>query len=294
MNAPPPLFFAVSFVWIGLVVAFGIWRRLRSGKPIVPRIPGGAAFGEAGCSGSVVGRFPASMMSANRCLLVYVADGRLVVTLVFPLSLMPMRPLKNLDFDVAISAVARVTPVRRFWQDMIHIDFVDTDRPSIDLTIKDEIGLFAALGQTRPAWPGNTRELKKGNARGGWRRIFTRVFLCIWGCGFLYGSSTQIASDLAIRAHGLQTTGTLVEFSGKNGVVRYRVAATEYMLASSFGEGMWVVGQTETVIYDRDNPARATEKALLPLVCLMVLPGFIALIFGIFGTRVITFWTRST
>jgi len=292
MHAMPGLLILVPFVWIALVFAFGAWRRARSGKPMVPRIPPGATFGETACSGRALGGLR-RLSGANNCLIVSVDQSRLNVALAFPFSLFPMPGPGALEVDVPLSEIARVTPGRRLWQDVLTIEFVDTTRPGIELVLRDEAGFVAALGSdlARRTQQFAPRPLRQGKAGPRLGARIGRVFVCIWGVGALVGSGIGLSADLTVRAHGVATTGVLIAFQGKQGIVRYRVDGVDYTMISNSGRGTWVPGQTETIYYLRNDPAHAIEGGSLPFLALFALAGLITLAFGVFGPRLIPGWS---
>jgi len=187
----------------------------------------------------------------------------------------------------------RVTPGRRLWQDVLTIGFVDADRPDIELMLRDEAGFVAALGPdpARRAQQFAARPLRQGKAGPRLRSRIARVFLCIWGAGALIGSGIGLSADFTVRAHGVATTAELIEFQGKQGVVRYRVDGIDHTMISNFGRGSWVPGQTETVYYVRDDPSHAVEAGNLGFLALFAVAGLIALVLGLIGPRLIPGWS---
>jgi hypothetical protein len=282
------LFVMVPPVWIGLIIAYGVWQRVQTGKPVAPRVPPGAAFGETMCSGRVLRGLLARIGGANNCLIVSVDRGRFVVSLAFPFNLLPIPGLGALDIDVPISTVARVTPGRRLWQHVLRIDFTDINRAPVELVVRDEARLVAALGP-RLVQPGADRALQsKSGARLSTR--FQRLMLTIVGAGLLIGGGAGVFSDLAVRAHGITTTGVAVGFSGKQALIRYQVDGMPYVMESHIN-GAWKIGETETVIYLRDNPAQAIEGANLLIALLFMAAGLILLSFGLWWGRLIPGWS---
>jgi len=278
----------VPFVWIGLIIAFGVWRRVQSGKPVAPRVPPGAAFGETMCSGRVLGGMLARLGGANNCLVVTVDRGRLGVSFAFPFNLLPMPGFGALDIDLPVSAIARVTPGRRLWQHVLRIDFTDLNRKPVELVVRNEAGLVAALG---PGFvrPDADRPLQSKSGRRLSTR-FSRVVLCIWGTAFMIGSGVGVAGDLAVRAHGRSARAVMIGFANRQAVLRYQANGVYYTMPSHFN-GAWKMGQTETVFYLPGNPAQAIEGGMLPLEALMMLVGLTVLIFGLIGGRLIPGWS---
>lgn len=282
------LIILVPLVWIGLFIAFGVWRRMQSGKPVAPRVPDGAAFGETRVSGRVLGGVLQRLSGANNCIVVAVDRGRLSVGLAFPFSVLPMPGLGKFDIDVPITAIARITPTRRLWQHALRIDFIDPNQDSLELVVRNEAGLVAALGPNLMQFGADRPLQAKSGARFGPR--FARVFMVLWGTVFMVASGFGVARDLAIRVHGVATTGVAIGFEGKSAVIRYRADGIDYTLQSHFN-GNWQIGQSETVYYQRDNPVQATEGDMLLLTAGMMMIGLIVLIFGLFGPRLIPGWS---
>jgi hypothetical protein len=282
------IFVLVPFVWIALVVAFGLWRQVQAGKPIAPRVPAGADFGETMCSGRVLRGVLGALGGANNCLVVVVDRGRFCVSFAFPFNLLPFPGLGALNVDVPVASVARITPGRRLWQRVLRIDFVDLDRAPVELVVRDEARLVAALGPSLVA-PGADRPLRS-TTRPRFDLVFARAILAIVGTGLAVGGGTGLVQDLTLRANGTATTAVMVGYEGRRALVRYHAAGRDYTMASHFN-GDWSLGETETVIYLPDNPDQATESADLLLAVLLTTMGVVFLTAALFGGRLIPGWS---
>jgi hypothetical protein len=289
----PGLYTILPLAWIILLLAFGTGRRAMAGKPFFPAVPADARYGEVACSGGGSGSVWRRMFGASRCLVVAVTrhggdPARLIVAPAFPFSVLPLPGFAALDIDVPLSALARVTPGRRGIQPALRIEF--HDRPAIDLIVADEIALVAALGPVPVQIAEGKRPLQKAGESLARRKRFARALICAWGMIALLIGGTGLVSDLTVRLHGLSTTGTLVGFAGKQGVVRYRAQGIDYTLMSSFGPGTWKPGDTETVIYLKDDPSRTIEGSSLVALSGMTLLGLVVALAGLFGARIIPGW----
>ncbi len=285
----PDLLIVIAFVWIGLVMGFGAWRRAQSGKPMFPRVPQGAAFGETMCSGRVLRGWTGRLGGATNCLIVFVDHGRFGAKFAFPLNFFPMAGTRGLEFDVPVSAISAIVPGRRFRQDALRIDFSDPNRAPIELIVRDEVGLVAALGLA-PTCVNAARPLRNAPKGARLSRRIPRIFMCIWGGVFMIAGGFGIASDLSVRANGELASGTAIHVEDKNTIVQYRVHGVDYTLVSHFN-GLWTLGETEPIIFRRDDPTRATEGGMLTFVTFMTFIGLLVFVIGLFGPRLIPGWS---
>lgn len=280
----PLIAFAVIAGLIVLSFARAAWRRAERGAPMIPRIPPDARFGEAGASGRTLGGWLARLGSANRCLLVYVDRGRLVVTLAFPYSLVAMPGLAALETDVPLAAIAAVTAGKRMGQSVLRIDFADRERTPIELIVEDEAGLVAALGL--PA--GGNRALRHRSLGTRIARLMPRAFLCLWGTFAAGFGGSGLIADLAMRDGAIAAQAT-VEWAGpKRALMHFDANGRSYTVRPGFtplpGTG------TITVYYPPEHPERAVVGEALIFETLFACLGTIALAFGIFGSRLVPGW----
>jgi hypothetical protein len=282
------VFVVIPFVWIALVIAFGVWRQVQSGRPVAPRVPAGAAFGETMCSGRVLGGVLRALGGANNCLVVVVDRGRFWVSFAFPFNLLPFPGLGALNIEVPIAAIARITPGRRLWQRVLRFDFVDLNRPPVELLVRNEAGLVAALGSALVA-PGADRPLR---SKTGPRLEFlaSRVLLAILATGFIFGGGSDLVQDLSMRAQGTATPAVMVGYSGREAVLRYRADGSDYTMISHFN-GNWTLGERETVYYLPGHPAQAIEGANLPFAMMFIIIGLMLLTFALMGGRLFPGWS---
>lgn len=108
-----PYLFALAWLWIVGLLAFGAFRRVRSGQPLFPRRPAGAAFFESGASGSNLRNVITRLGGASRCLVVTVLDGRLTTDTTFPFNIFPIGRLYGTHIDIRLAAIERIERGRR-------------------------------------------------------------------------------------------------------------------------------------------------------------------------------------
>jgi hypothetical protein len=287
----PGLTWILPIAWILLILAFGTVRRALAGKPFFPAIPADARYGEVAGSGGGTGSFWNRLAGANRCLVIAVTrDDRLIVTPAFPFSILPLPGLSTLDCNVPLSGLARVTPGRRGIQPALRLEFLDPALRAFDLVVADEIAFVAALGRVPVQIAAKGRPLQQAGSSLARRKRFARALLVAWGLIALLLDGTGLVSDLTVRAHGVATQGTLIGFAGKQGVVRYRAQGIDYTMASSYGPGTWKPGDTETVIYLKDDPSRTVEGSSLATLSAMTLLGLVVALAGLFGAKIIPGW----
>jgi hypothetical protein len=285
----PGLTWILPIAWIVLILAFGTVRRALARRPFFPAVPADARYGEVAGSGGGISGFWNRLAGANRCLVIAVTrDDRLVVTPAFPFSILPLPGLGMLDCDVPLSALAQVTPGRRGIQPALRLAFSDPALRPFDLVVADEIAFVAALG---PVPVQKDRPLQKAGSSLARRKRFARALLVAWGLIALLLGGTGLVSDVTVRSHGIATQGTLVGFAGKQGIVRYRADGIDYTMASSYGPGSWKPGDTETVIYLKDDPSRTVEGSSLATLIAMSVLGLVVALAGLFGAKVIPGWS---
>lgn len=288
----PALLPLIVVAWLAGWIAFGAWRRNRAGQPLVPRVPPGAAFGETGASGRLPRGLFGTLGGANRCLIVWVGQGRLVVTFAFPFTVFPVLGMRKLECDVPVAQIARVTPLRRLWQNALRIEFAGDARPPIELTLRNEAGFLAALepALADPARRAAGRDLsaRTGPRASAW---IARGFLALWGTAFLAFSLFQLTEDIAVRGHGQPLTATVVAMRGKSPIVAWQVDGQGYTMVSQFDRGIWGAQQSETVYAMTGQPWRAVEAQAWLAHAMAALAGVIALVLAIFGRRLVPGWS---
>ncbi|MDQ0252171.1 hypothetical protein J2W22_004259 [Sphingomonas kyeonggiensis] len=94
--------------WVILAIAASVVLRRRRGKPIVPRTPPNALFSERGCSGRSLDTPWGRIGGARNCLMVVLTPERLVITPMFPFTLLFLPEIYGLDHDLDISAIREV------------------------------------------------------------------------------------------------------------------------------------------------------------------------------------------
>lgn len=103
-----PYLFALNFLWIVGLFAFGAFRRIQSGQPLIPRKPAAAAFYESGASGRNLRNIISRLGGASRCLVVTVLDGRLSTDTTLPFNIFPIGRLYGIHIDIRLAEITRI------------------------------------------------------------------------------------------------------------------------------------------------------------------------------------------
>jgi hypothetical protein len=82
---------------------------------------------------------------ARNCLMVYVSDGRLTVSPVFPFNLMFLPEIYGLEVMAPVSDVAHVEVRRRVRGAVVSLRFGESGPPPIELSVRRPEALLAAL-----------------------------------------------------------------------------------------------------------------------------------------------------
>lgn len=269
----------IGLCWVVLLMGYGAIARAQQGRAIAPRVPPNADFGETMCSGRVIGGTLFGRANLNNCLVVWVAGGRLRVDIAFPFGLIPMIG-SGLVIDCPLGAIRRISALRKYLQPVLRFEFADPDRPPVDLVIRNEVALLTALGRQPDE---ATRPLR---ARTGMRfdRLFARVITGLVGAVFIVVGTTGLASDLMVRAKGVETPAVVEGFAGKSAILRYHFAGQDYRIASQFN-GTWHVGDATSVIVMPANPDAAAESGLLRIHVLFTGLAALFLAIALLGAR---------
>ena len=139
------LIYLILVLLLAGFAAYSVCWLQEQGKPIIPRAPADASFAEVGCSGHSPGKLGSRFIGGLRCLLVYVHDGRLVVTFKFPFNLLFAASRSPFGLRVPISAISLAMPTHAMFGRAVRIDFSDADHPPIILRIRDVDGLIHHL-----------------------------------------------------------------------------------------------------------------------------------------------------
>ncbi len=115
--------FALTFA---LFVASAI-ERARTGKPILFFGVSDAAFIEHTASGSTVMPSWRRFLTGNGCLVIAVAEGRLVIRPFFPFNMMFTPELLRLEYDVPVKNVVSATMHLLLGRERVHLVFWDDD-----------------------------------------------------------------------------------------------------------------------------------------------------------------------
>lgn len=263
------------FLWIGGLIGASIWFRRANGKPINPKRPTVTTFCEDWCSGRSLRNVLTRIGGARNCLLIYVANGKLVVTPRFPFTLMFLPEIYGLDLTAPVDSIASVEPVRRFWGRSLRVSFRSDGPAPIELKLNDEIRFIDSLG--RQASAGIERAIAAPDKpRRQSRLIFFRLFLAVWGSGALVAALSELPEDYRFRQKGIETNGLFDGHTGligdrnDSGVLSYSVDGRRYQLTSLQGNGIYKLGSTAKLYYfriSRKMPERQRISLLTSCGC---------------------------
>jgi hypothetical protein len=122
---PSPAFAAA---WVGFWVLASVLYRLRQGKPLLPRRPRPAEFGESWVSGRSMRNAWTRFGGARNCLQVALTHEALIVRPCFPVNLIFMPELLDLEHCIARSSILGVRRVDSWLSGAeVEITFQDTD-----------------------------------------------------------------------------------------------------------------------------------------------------------------------
>ena len=280
----------LPLVWIGGWIAASIWFRRAHGKPIIPQKPIDAVFCEDWCSGRSLRNVLTRVGGARNCLLIYVADGQLVVTPRFPFTLMFLPEIYGLDVRAPIATIASVEPVQHFWVRALQVSFHSGDPAPIELKLDDERRFIDSVGR-QPV--GEERAVTApGKPRRRYRLIFFQLFMAVWGAGALAAAFSELPDDYRFRREGVETVGVFDGHTGVTGdrndmgVLSYSVNGRRYHLTSVQGNGIYKLGRTSKLFYLPDKPEEAREAAYLPFDLMWLFLGIAALTLSIFGGHI--------
>lgn len=281
----------LPLLWIGGWIAASIWFRRANGKPIIPQKPTDAAFWEDWCSGRSLRNGFTRIGGARNCLLIYVADGQLVVTPRFPFTLMFLPELFGLDLRASTASIASVEPTQHFWGRALRISFHASDPAPIELKLHDERRFIDSLARQAHAGEGRAITAPDKPRRRS-RLIFFRLFMAVWGTGALAAAFSGLPEDYRFRRDGVETIGLFDRHTGVSGdrndvgVLSYLVDGRRYHLTSLQGNGIYKVGNTAKLFYLPGTPEDAREAAYLPFDLMWLVLGIVTLTLSIFGGRI--------
>lgn len=131
----------MMFPYLGALVSIllgSLWFRRSRGRPLFPHPPRTAIFMEASCSGRSLRNLPSSLMWARSCLLVYIENGALVVTLEFPFTLMFLPEISGLEIRTPLTSISTVDVKRRCLRRVLRITFKVGGPAPIELRMQRE------------------------------------------------------------------------------------------------------------------------------------------------------------
>lgn len=137
----------MAALWIGgWLIASAFYRRTH-GKPIFPCVPSTAVFRENWCScRSLRSTLTRIGGGARNCMKVYVQGNELVVTPMFPFTLMFLPEIFGLDVRVPIASITAVHRAGLIGRSL-RITFAKGGPPPMELKLRDESGLLRQLGK---------------------------------------------------------------------------------------------------------------------------------------------------
>lgn len=280
--------FLVPPLWIASIFAASVWHRRKKGKPISPRIPADARYGEKGCSGRSLKGILSRIGGASNCLLVFVQGNRLVITPQFPFNLMFLPEVYGLDVDLPLEMVKTIAPAATLFRKVLRIEFASGGPAPIELVLHDEKGFIQAIGQHVLVQGGRELRVPQGLKKLRGFKWF-RIFLAIWGAGGLFAAVTGLRDDWQYRQDGVPAIATYVnpdqeiDHQAKMGILTYSVAGTDYRLNSINGVGLYTAGEKEQIYYLPANPQDARQEDYFRFDLLFLALGSIALSISVFG-----------
>ena len=124
-----------SILWIASWVTASILYRRSHSKPILFWTVDNADFIERSASGHSHHSWYAKLGGASRCLVVAVANGRLIVRPVFPFNLMFLPEIYGLEHDVPLDYVTHAELKVGMTQKSVELEFQDTHSKSHKVTL---------------------------------------------------------------------------------------------------------------------------------------------------------------
>jgi hypothetical protein len=136
--------YAAPFTWLIAWFVGSIVYRSLSGKRVFPRAPDDATFKEAWRSGRSLTGLLGRLGGARNCLLIYVADGELTITPLFPFTLMFLPEVYSLQMQAPARAVS-VARTRGLMGTGLRLSIEGDPGPRFEIWLKDPDAFEAAL-----------------------------------------------------------------------------------------------------------------------------------------------------
>jgi len=132
--------------WIGASIAY---RKAR-GKPVLFIGVPGASYQQRGTSGYSHRSWLTKLGGASGCLVVAVANGRLIIRPFFPFNLMFLPEIYGLEYDVPLESILDARRVASLLRRRIDLEFRDTlgQTERISLYLRDPEKFLATLGRS--------------------------------------------------------------------------------------------------------------------------------------------------
>jgi hypothetical protein len=150
-----PFYFAFSILWnVGLLIASIVHRRAQ-GLPILFWTVPNADFVENGASGHSHRTWYTKLGGANRCLVVAVDRGRLIIRPQFPFNLMFLPLVFGLEHDVPVDRVSSVVIKPGRLGNRLEVQFRDTNGADeqVTLYLRRPDDFLSALTRYAPSMP---------------------------------------------------------------------------------------------------------------------------------------------
>jgi hypothetical protein len=145
----PFVFFAIPWLWIGLVVAASVIYRRSKGKAIYPSKPKDSLYYEGWASGHSNSNILTKLGGARNCLSVAVTADSLIIQLRFPFNLMFLPEIYGLEYHISGSSIRSLEKKGRLFWKGVEVQFIDTDGglKSLSLYLKNTDDFVAAIGK---------------------------------------------------------------------------------------------------------------------------------------------------
>lgn len=141
------LAFGLVSLWCAGWISASIVYRKRQGKALFPKPPAGAKFVRTNVSGRSRRGFLTSLGGARNCLMVAVTDRGLTVTPVFPLNLMFLPEVWDLEHDIAFADIKSLSMRKGVGTEILDIHFRSSNGEArhFELRLPDASRLIAAV-----------------------------------------------------------------------------------------------------------------------------------------------------
>lgn len=269
--------FGLAFGWLFIVVSASAFYRRFVGKLIVPKPAPTSTFIDRWSSGRSLRNALTRIGGARNCLLIYVADGDLVVAPQFPFTLGFLPEVYGLDLRISLSRISRIDQRGR----RIRLEFVADEPAAIELEPRRLGAFLQAIGRSDLAGT-----LEPERTKGRFRQVFIRLFLLVWGSIAIFAGVSGVLEDRPFQRRGVETVGIVTGQNGEPGskgdvaVVSYKANGTTHQLISWRGNGLFEMGDHIGLRYLPDDPSQGREIDLFYFDLFWVAIGIVVLTFA--------------